>query len=112
MKNNLHKTVGNVGNKLIKASTQLAIFCSTIMPALATSGQLSWKGGGSTIETWFNTILLVIMGVFVMTACIMGSLAFKQLAFDGNWKDFWSKIAGAVGMFIVPIAIYWVKDQS
>jgi hypothetical protein len=49
----------------------------------------------------------VIMGIFAMVAVILGSLAFKQLSADGNWKDFWSKIAGAIGMFVVPIAVWW-----
>ena len=75
--------------------------------------KLSWTGAKtSSIATWFNTILLVIMAVFTMTACVMGALTFKQLGADGNWKDFWSKIAGCAGMFVVPIAIYWIRDNS
>lgn len=114
MEKSLHQTVGRIGERLIRLNSKLFIITATLLPMSlqASAKQLNWSGGNSDIEGWFNTILLVIMGVFVMTACIMGSLAFKQLAADGNWKDFWSKIAGAIGMFVVPIAIYWVKDQK
>jgi hypothetical protein len=90
----------------------LALTAWALIPQLAMAQELSWSSTeGADITGWFNTIIQVIMAVFVMTAIVMGSLAFKQLAADGNWKDFWSKIAGAMGMFVVPIAIYWIKDQ-
>jgi hypothetical protein len=81
-----------------------------IVPAQAQGGDLSWSeatGSSDDVSTWIRQIMVAVMAIFVMAAIIMGSLAFKQLAADGNWKDFWSKIAGAVGMFVTPVAIYW-----
>lgn len=108
----IHKTIGTFGHKFLNSVSKISIIAFSIMPNLAHASKLTWSGGSGPVEDWFNTILLVLMGVFVMTACIMGSLAFKQLAADGNWKDFWSKIAGAIGMFVVPTVIYWVKTES
>ena len=86
-------------------------FATLKMTALAQSGnKLEWstamKSGGE-VGQWVGTVIYAVMAIFIMSAIIMGSLAFKQLAADGNWKDFWSKIAGAVGMFVTPIAVYW-----
>lgn len=72
--------------------------------------ELKWNDAmnkGGDVATWVSTVIYAVMAIFIMSAIIMGSLAFKQLAADGNWKDFWSKIAGAVGMFVTPIAVYW-----
>jgi uncharacterized membrane protein len=95
-------------NLFIWAVTALLLLAPQLAMAQV---ELTWTNESSDITNWFNTIIQVIMAVFVMTAIVMGSLAFKQLAADGNWKDFWSKIAGAMGMFVVPIAIYWIRDQ-
>jgi hypothetical protein len=83
----------------------------TLLPSLAMAGtKLKWsdamKKGGDAGD-WVQNIIYAVMAIFIMSSIIMGSLAFKQLAADGNWKDFWSKIAGAVGMFVTPIAVYW-----
>ena len=98
----------------VKISNKLLLTTALLAPIAANANQLKWTGAdeNSGITKWFNTILLVIMAVFTMTACVMGALTFKQLGADGNWKDFWSKIAGCAGMFVVPIAIYWIRDNS
>ena len=97
----------------IKISNKLLIAVALMAPLAAHANKLQWTNSSpSKIEDWFNTILLVIMAVFTMTACVMGALTFKQLGADGNWKDFWSKIAGCAGMFVVPIAIYWIRSKS
>ncbi len=83
--------------------------------AQAQGTDLSWSeatGSGDDVSAWIRQIMVAVMAIFVMAAIIMGSLAFKQLAADGNWKDFWSKIAGAVGMFVTPVAIYWAVGLS
>jgi hypothetical protein len=86
-------------------------FGLTVLPDMAYAGtKLKWdqamKEGGD-VGNWVQKVIYAVMAIFIMSAIIMGSLAFKQLAADGNWKDFWSKIAGAVGMFVTPIAVYW-----
>jgi len=113
------KPVSTLGRKatasVYKAYSFLFSLVVMLMPMYARADRLMWStdgGDGDKIHTWFNTILTVIMAIFVMTSIVMGSLAFKQLASDGNWRDFWSKIAGAIGMFVVPVAIYWVVDNT
>lgn len=64
-----------------------------------------------SVSTWIRGVVVAVMAIFIMVSLILGSLAFKQLAADGNWKDFWSKIAGSVGMFVTPIAIYWLVSK-
>jgi hypothetical protein len=66
---------------------------------------------GDSVSVWIRGVVVVVMAIFIMVSLILGSLAFKQLAADGNWKDFWSKIAGSVGMFVTPIAIYWLVSK-
>lgn len=87
-------------------------FVSLKMSALS-QNQLEWSQAmnkGGDVGAWVSTVIYAVMAIFIMSAIIMGSLAFKQLAADGNWKDFWSKIAGAVGMFVTPIAVYWAIE--
>ena len=82
---------------------------------LATTKDLTWttaKGKSGVVGTWMNNVMMVIMAIFIMVSIVLGSLAFKQLAADGNWKDFWSKIAGAIGMFIVPIVVYYLVGSD
>jgi preprotein translocase subunit SecG len=79
-------------------------------------GDLNWaeagsRSGGDDVTSWIRKVMVVIMAIFIMVSIVLGSLAFKQLAADGNWKDFWSKIAGAIGMFIVPVVVYWLVAQ-
>jgi hypothetical protein len=82
--------------------------------AHAEVSQLSWSDANSSASpmTFVTSITKVIMGVFVLISIIMGSLAFKQLAADGNWKDFWSKIAGSIGMFIVPVVVFYLTKTN
>ncbi len=97
-------------NSFLKTIYSAFVVAIATASAQAQSGDLSWsEATGSTddVSTWIRQIMVAVMAIFVMAAIIMGSLAFKQLAADGNWKDFWSKIAGAVGMFVTPVAIYW-----
>jgi len=98
---------------LKRVFTILGYVIFTCQPLLA--ADLSWSeatSGNDKISAWLRTIILAVMACFVMVSIILGSLAFKQLAADGNWKDFWSKIAGAIGMFVTPIAIYWIVSKS
>ena len=77
----------------------------------AQTGNLQWsavKDDNSDVTKWIRKVMVVIMAIFIMVSIVLGSLAFKQLAADGNWKDFWSKIAGAIGMFIVPVIVYYL----
>jgi hypothetical protein len=77
----------------------------------AQTGNLKWsavKDDNSDVTSWIRRVMVVIMAIFIMVSIVLGSLAFKQLAADGNWKDFWSKIAGAIGMFIVPVVVYYL----
>lgn len=99
-------------NKLKTLLVGASAFSLTIIPSLAQSGgtTLKWSDAmskGGDVGDWVQNIIYAVMAIFIMSSIIMGSLAFKQLAADGNWKDFWSKIAGAVGMFVTPIAVYW-----
>lgn len=90
---------------VLLALTPISLFGST---------NLKWSDAmskGGDVGDWVQKIIYAIMAIFIMSSIIMGSLAFKQLAADGNWKDFWSKIAGAVGMFVTPIAVYWALAQ-
>ena len=87
----------------------------TTYAASAGNTTLTWSDAMSEtsgISKWLHTILLAIMACFIMVSIILGSLAFKQLSADGDWKSFWSKIAGAIGMFVTPIAIYWIAGKS
>jgi hypothetical protein len=106
MKNNTLKTI---------LTATLALGVMTTLAMAAGTGSLNWTeatGSGDKISEWIRKIMVAIMAIFVMSAIIMGSLAFKQLAADGNWKDFWSKIAGAMGMFVTPIAVYWLVSPT
>lgn len=97
-------------NSFLKTIYSAFIVAIVTVSAHAQSGDLSWSeatDSNDDISVWIRQIMVAVMAIFVMAAIIMGSLAFKQLAADGNWKDFWSKIAGAVGMFVTPVAIYW-----
>lgn len=96
---------------ILTASSLIALSQSAaIAQELSWSEALSGGGEGDEITDWINKVALVIMAVFIMISIIMGSLAFKQLASDGNWKDFWSKIAGSIGMFVTPLVIYYLAD--
>jgi hypothetical protein len=100
--------------KLLNICTRIVITGAAVAPALAQQ-QLSWSqatNGSDAISNWLRTIILAVMACFIMASIIVGALAFKALASDGNWKDFWSKIAGAIGMFVTPVAIYWVAGKS
>ena len=93
----------------------LGALAMTLHTAEATATQLKWKDAmskGGNVGNWVRTMIYAVMAIFIMSAIVMGSLAFKQLAADGNWKDFWSKIAGAIGMFVTPIAVYWAMVQT
>lgn len=95
--------------------TIYSAFIVALVTVSARAEDLSWSeatGSSDDVSTWIRQIMVAVMAIFVMAAIIMGSLAFKQLAADGNWKDFWSKIAGAVGMFVTPVAIYWAVGLS
>jgi|LakMenEpi03Aug12_release.lakeMendotaPanAssembly.Ray.scaffolds.fasta_scaffold1942535_2 hypothetical protein len=101
-----------------RLKTLLAVgtaYSLSIIPSLAgAKNEMKWSTAmtkGGDVGSWVQTMIYAIMAIFIMSAIIMGSLAFKQLAADGNWKDFWSKIAGAVGMFVTPIAVYWALEQ-
>ena len=75
------------------------------------NADLTWttaKTKSGVVGNWIRNVMMVIMAIFIMVSIVLGSLAFKQLAADGNWKDFWSKIAGAIGMFIVPVVVYYL----
>lgn len=88
---------------------------AALMPsAHAGSGELKWSDALSStddVSVWIRVVIVAVMAIFIMIAIILGSLAFKQLAADGNWKEFWSKIAGAIGMFVVPVGVYWLVGR-
>jgi hypothetical protein len=97
-------------NNLKQTITSAFMVALTTAMVNAAGTGLTWNDALSSnddVSKWVRTLIIAVMAIFVMAAIIMGSLAFKQLASDGNWKDFWSKIAGAVGMFVTPIAVYW-----
>ncbi len=101
-----------------RLKTLLAVASVSVLSAASSFAgkgtELKWTDAmskGGDVGNWVQTMIYAIMAIFIMSAIIMGSLAFKQLAADGNWKDFWSKIAGAVGMFVTPIAVYWALAQ-
>lgn len=82
--------------------------------ATASAEEIKWSDAldsGDEVSSWIRGVVVAVMSIFIMVSLILGSLAFKQLAADGNWKDFWSKIAGSIGMFVVPIAIYWLVSK-
>lgn len=98
-----------VNHKLLMASIWFASAAS-VMAQGAGGGEIKWSealSSSDNVSVWIRKGIVIIMSIFIMVALILGSLAFKQLAADGNWKDFWSKIAGAIGMFVVPVAVYW-----
>ena len=97
-------------NNLKQTITSAFMVALTTTMVNAATEELKWSAALSqddAVSKCFRVLILAVMSIFVMAAIIMGSLAFKQLASDGNWKDFWSKIAGAIGMFVTPIAVYW-----
>jgi hypothetical protein len=100
-------------NKALLILAAMTVWANTTMAQALGPGAgsaLSWGEalGGNDISNWMRGVILGIMAIFIMVSIILGSLAFKQLAADGNWKEFWSKIAGAVGMFVVPIAVNYL----
>jgi hypothetical protein len=104
---NYLKQLNKFSSPALYTLAALAFLCAPEVFA----ADLSWssaKNNGGDIGAWVNKIMLVLMSIFIMVSIVLGSLAFKQLAADGNWKDFWSKIAGAIGMFVVPIAVYYL----
>lgn len=99
---------------LLTVASVSVLSAASSFAAAARGTELKWTDAmrkGGDVGNWVQTMIYAIMAIFIMSAIIMGSLAFKQLAADGNWKDFWSKIAGAVGMFVTPIAVYWALAQ-
>ena len=91
-------------------ATTFTAYALTILPTLA-ANELSWTDSSASsndVTGWIKKVMMVIMAIFIMVAIVTGSLAFKQLAADGNWKDFWSKIAGSIGMFVVPVVVYYL----
>jgi len=105
---NYLKQLNKFSSPALYTLAALAFLCA---PEVFAASNLTWssaKNNNSDIADWVNKIMLVLMSIFIMVSIVLGSLAFKQLAADGNWKDFWSKIAGAIGMFVVPIAVYYL----
>lgn len=100
----------------ILSKTWLSALSLAALSATASANEkLTWNGALSSddpVSKFIRTAVVGVMAIFVMISIILGALAFKQLANDGNWKDFWSKIAGSVGMFVVPILIYWLVGQG
>ena len=90
------------------------VFFASGTDAMAQAGgagaQLTWQSANTTgvVGSWFTLIMRVLLAVFIMSSIVLTVLAFKGLAADGQWKEFWSKIIGAVGIFSVPIIIYWL----
>ena len=120
------KTSLSEWKSLIFASATMAL-CQVSAQAQATNtggttttggggvNSLSWSNAfgdeGGAVGKWIKGVVYMVMAVFIMVSIILGSLAFKQLAADGNWKEFWSKIAGAIGMFVTPIAVAWLVTK-
>jgi hypothetical protein len=76
--------------------------------AYAAGAPLTWEdNNGGDIGTWMFKAMNAVMYIFMMSGTVLGAMAFKQLSADGNWKDFWSKLAGAAGMFSTPIMVQW-----
>lgn len=64
------------------------------------------ENGG--IGAFFESVTKVLMYVMAVVSIVITVLAFKGLAGQGDWRSFWNKIAGAIGMFAVPAIMNWL----
>lgn len=55
-----------------------------------------------------HTLFITIGTVFVMTACILTFLAIQEAIKTKSAKDLLSKLSGALGMLVIPIAMMWL----
>lgn len=60
------------------------------------------------IGSFFGSVTKVMMYVMAVVSVVITVLAFKGLAGQGDWRAFWNKIAGAIGMFAVPAIMNWL----
>jgi hypothetical protein len=76
---------------------------------------LTWtqnQNANTQVQTWFSGVMNALLYVFIFGAIVIAVLAFKGLAADGRWQEFWSKIIGAVGIFAVPVIIKWLVSSQ
>lgn len=92
----------------------LLIACLLISPHLSAQGVVeSWKtssqaGQGGEVGNFFRQVTQVLLYVCAVASVIIIVLAFKGLAGQGDWRTFWNKIAGGIGIFAVPTIINWL----
>lgn len=99
-------------------TTKKAAFLLGTMFLLSMSAhgqEITWdeaSGSQNTVTTFFRNITMVLMYVMAVVSIVITVLAFKGLAGQGDWRTFWNKIAGAVGMFAVPTIINFLLSQG
>lgn len=70
------------------------------------------KANTTPIGKFVKSVTSVIMVVFALISVIIAGLAFKGLSGSGDWRTFWNKIAGSIGLFTVPFIINSLLDAG
>jgi type IV secretory pathway VirB2 component (pilin) len=70
------------------------------------------QSGATEVNTFFTNVTTVLLYICAFVALIIIILAFKGLAGQGDWRTFWNKIAGGIGIFVVPALVRYLVTQG
>ena len=72
----------------------------------------SADGGSSTVTGIVEKVVKLIMYMCLAGGMILIVIAVKGLMGTGQWPQFWTKIAGAVILIVIPTVWNWLQKSD